>query len=92
MATYSNIPVWKIPRMEEPGGLQSIAWQALRHDLVTEHTRALVDKKQHGLWNQIHVFIPSFKRWYLFECPSAWHYSRHWEYNSDPAFRILPLS
>ena len=24
MATHSNILVWKIPRTEEPGGLQSV--------------------------------------------------------------------
>ena len=24
MASYSNIPVWKIPWTEEPGGLQSM--------------------------------------------------------------------
>ena len=24
MATHSSIPAWEIPRMEEPGGLQSM--------------------------------------------------------------------
>ena len=37
MATYSNIPVWKIPRMEEPGGLQSMESQRVGYDLTTEH-------------------------------------------------------
>ena len=27
MATHSSILVWKIPRTEEPGGLQSMEWQ-----------------------------------------------------------------
>ena len=26
MATHSRIFIWKIPRTEEPGGLQSIGW------------------------------------------------------------------
>ena len=27
MATHSNIPAWRIPWTEEPGGLQSKGWQ-----------------------------------------------------------------
>ena len=27
MATHSSILAWKIPWMEEPGGLQSMGWQ-----------------------------------------------------------------
>ena len=32
MATYSNILAWKIPWTEEPGGLQFIGSQRVRHD------------------------------------------------------------
>ena len=32
MATHSSILVWRIPCTEEPGGLQSIGLQRLRHD------------------------------------------------------------
>ena len=32
MATHSNIFAWKIPRTEEPGGLQSMWSQRVRHD------------------------------------------------------------
>ena len=32
MATHSGIPAWKIPRTEEPGRLQSIGSQRVRHD------------------------------------------------------------
>ena len=38
MATHSNIIAWKIPWSEEPGGLQSIGSQKIRHNWVTEHT------------------------------------------------------
>ena len=32
MATYSSILAWKIPWMEEPGGLQSMGSQRVGHD------------------------------------------------------------
>ena len=32
MATHSSILAWKIPYMEEPGRLQSIGSQRVRHD------------------------------------------------------------
>ena len=32
MATHSSILVWRIPWREEPGGLQSMGEQKVRHD------------------------------------------------------------
>ena len=32
MATHSSIVAWKIPWKEEPGGLQSVGSQRVRHD------------------------------------------------------------
>ena len=32
MATHSSILAWRIPGMEEPGGLQSMGSQRVRHD------------------------------------------------------------
>ena len=32
MAAHSSILAWRIPRTEEPGGLQSIRLQRVRHD------------------------------------------------------------
>ena len=32
MATHSSIPAWRIPWIEEPGRLQSIGPQRVRHD------------------------------------------------------------
>ena len=32
MATHSIIVAWRIPWTEEPGGLQSMGWQRVRHD------------------------------------------------------------
>ena len=36
MATHSSILAWRIPRKEEPGGLQSIG---LRRDMACRHTQ-----------------------------------------------------
>ena len=32
MVTHSSTLAWKIPRMEEPSGLQSLGSQRVRHD------------------------------------------------------------
>ena len=37
MATHSCILAWETPWTEEPGGLQSMGSQRVRHDLATEH-------------------------------------------------------
>ena len=33
MANHSSILAWRIPKIEEPGGLQSIALQRVDHDM-----------------------------------------------------------
>ena len=35
MATHSSILPWRIPRTEEPGGLQSMGSQRVTHDRAT---------------------------------------------------------
>ena len=36
METHCSILAWEIPRTEEPGGLQSMGSQRVRHDLVSK--------------------------------------------------------
>ena len=36
MATHSSTLAWRVPRTEEPGGLQSMGSQGVRHDLATK--------------------------------------------------------
>ena len=36
MATHSSILAWEIPWTEDPGRLQSMGSQRVRHDLATE--------------------------------------------------------
>ena len=38
MATYSSILAWRIPWIEEPGGLQSVGSQRVRYGSVSVHT------------------------------------------------------
>ena len=39
MATHSSILAWEIPWTEEPGGLQSVGSQRIRHNWATEQSR-----------------------------------------------------
>ena len=39
MATHSSTLAWKIPWMEEPGGLQSLGSQRVGHDSATSLVR-----------------------------------------------------
>ena len=39
MTTHSSIHTCEIPWTEEPGGLQSMGWQRVRHNSVTKRQR-----------------------------------------------------
>ena len=41
MATYSSILAWEIPRTGEPGGLQSLGLQRVRHNLVAKQQQEI---------------------------------------------------
>ena len=41
MATHYSILAWRIPWSEEPGGLQSMGWQRVGHNWVTNPSTAL---------------------------------------------------
>ena len=59
MTSYSSVLVWRIPWIEEPGGLQSIGLQRVRHDWATKHMHILTSWKSasfshsldRSLWN-----------------------------------------
>ena len=42
MEIHSSILAWKIPWMEEPGGLQSTGSQRVRHNQATNSDRAMI--------------------------------------------------
>ena len=41
MTTHSSILAWEIPKTEEPGGLQSMVFQRVRHDRATKQQQKL---------------------------------------------------
>ena len=45
MASHSRTIAWKIPWMEEPGRLQSMGSQRVRHNLVTDHASTKLPNK-----------------------------------------------
>ena len=42
MATHASVLAWRIPWTEEPGGLQSIGSQRVKHDWVTNTFTSLL--------------------------------------------------
>ena len=57
MASNSSILAWRIPRTEEPGRLQSMELQRIRHDLATKQQQhsiqRVVRKERLGRWVSI---------------------------------------
>ena len=43
VATLPNILAWEIPWTEEPGGLESLGPQKVRHDLATKQQQYMPD-------------------------------------------------
>ena len=56
MTTHPSILAWEIPWTEEPGGLQPMGSQRVRHDLASEqhqnHTGGLDAAAYRRLWKQ----------------------------------------
>ena len=42
MATHSSILAWRIPRIEEPGRLQSMGHKRVQHNLATKQSPSLL--------------------------------------------------
>ena len=57
MATHSSTLAWKIPWMEEPGGLQSMASLRVGHDWVTSLS-LFTFMHWRGKWQPTPVFLP----------------------------------
>ena len=50
MTNQSSILAWEIPRIEEPGGLQSVALQRVRYNFPTENNDTNVFGMMTVLW------------------------------------------
>ena len=57
MAPHSSIVAWKIPWMEEPGGLQSMGSLRVRHDWVTSLSLSIFMHWRRK-WQPTPVFLP----------------------------------
>ena len=68
-ATHSSTLAWKIPWMEEPGRLQSMGSQRIRHDWATSLS-LFTFKHWRRKWQPTPVFLPgeSQGRWSLVGC------------------------
>ena len=57
MATHSSILAWRIPWTEEPGGLQSMGSQRVRHDWsdLAQHSAARRLDDDSGFWFLLHL-------------------------------------
>ena len=80
-ATYSSILAWKISWTEEPGGLQSVRSQRVRHDWAT-NTYLLTSHSLVWSWaNDLASFWPclfiSFFKIYLLELVGRTSYTWH---------------
>ena len=65
MAAPSSIPAWRIPWTEEPGRLQSIGSQRVRHDWSDFACMNRKSKHRHTIWSSNSTFINRYipKRW-----------------------------
>ena len=55
MATHSSILTWEIPWTEEPGRLQSVGSQRVRHNLETEQQQPQTQKTKQCAYMHTHT-------------------------------------
>ena len=76
MATHSSILAWEFSWTEEPGVLQCMRSQRVRHDLATkkQHRKDTIDRNR---WHQGWITINCGKFWKGWEYQTTW--SASWE-------------
>ena len=87
MATYSSILSWKIRWTEEPGGLLSIRFQRVRHNLETKQQQQNISGKKHSParnWVSLHSKRFGAGEWW------TWGFSQgqgkvDWHFNAGKA-------
>ena len=85
MATQFSILAWKIPWTEDPGRLQSMGLQRIRHNWATSHKRATVQKFREGSisrsvkWSATLSAADWLNRWQLTIGLCHYYTGRHWQ-------------
>ena len=83
MATYSSILAWRIPWTEEPGWLQSMGSQKVRHDWVTKPSTHTNEHSTHVLCLVIQSSLTLCDPWTVApQAPMSMGFSRQ-EYWSE---------
>ena len=78
MATHSSILAWRIPRTEEPGGLQSKGSWRVRHSWMTNCDERAVRLSQWKRWSKRgHISPPSWNN-YKIRTKHEMTPLRHW--------------
>ena len=75
IATHCSILAWRIPQMEEPGRLQSMGSQRVRHNWVSFiHQRNWSLPWQHVVLSQLNrfSFLAFLKKLHFYLCKSWW--------------------
>ena len=65
MATHSSILAWRIPRTEEPGGLQSIGLQSWTHLKQVTMAWHIPDYQTHNMLTTKKKWDPQYLKWKL---------------------------
>ncbi|XP_044802357.1 cyclin-dependent kinase 14 isoform X3 [Bubalus bubalis] len=99
MATYSSILAWEILWTEEPGGLQSVGWQRVRHDGARVHVLfqpQVLGTPNEDTWPGVHS-LPHFKpeRFTLYSSKNlrqAWNKLSYVNHAEDLASKLLQCS
>ena len=102
MTTHSSTLAWKIPWMEEPGRLQSMGSQRVRHNWVTKHspTHSKGKKKLINNTPKIVIFLPCFLFLFLqntskyvlkVDLITLYHLSSETGYVSQKQYNIMPF-
>ena len=87
MATHSSILAWKIPWMGEPGQLQSMGSQWVRHDWA-QHTHCMRREEETLLWEHLKGRL---SHWFVWasgpsacQKPGSRNYIPRWTFSKQP--------
>ena len=63
MATHSSILAWRIPWTEQPGRLQSMGSQRVKHNWATQHTLIIYPNKNRKELRERNWHMPEAEKW-----------------------------